>query len=62
MNSLRLVPGRHVRQLHHVTLSLDVTEDVGSGGKFFLAAVAATLVDLPPDEVDQLHLLVKPEV
>lgn len=62
MNSLRLVPGGHVRQRHHVAFALDVAEDGGAGVEAFLAAVAAALVDLPPDEVDQLHLLVEPEV
>lgn len=62
LNLLWLVPARHVRQLHHVTFSLDVTEDVFSGGELLLAAVAAALVDLPPDEVHQLHLLVEPEI
>lgn len=45
-----------------MTFGLDVAEDVGSGVELFLAAVAATLVDLPPDEVHQFHLLVEPEV
>lgn len=62
MDSLRLVPGGHVRQRHRVALELDVAEDGGSAVEAFLAAVAAALVDLPPDEVDQLHLLVEPEV
>lgn len=62
MNLLWLVPGRHAWQLHHMTFGLDVTEDGGSGVEPFLAAVAATLVDLPPDEVHQFHLLVEPQV
>lgn len=59
LNLLRLVPDRHVRQLHHMTFSHDVTEDVFSGVEFFLAAVAAILVDLPPDEVHQFDLLIE---
>lgn len=62
LNLLRLVPGGHVRQLHHVTFGRDVTEDVVPAVKLFLAAVAAALVYLPPDEVHQFHLLVEPEV
>lgn len=57
-----MVPGRHVWQLHHMTFSHDVTEDIVSGFKLLLAAVAAALVDLPPDEVHQFDLLVEPQV
>lgn len=45
-----------------MTRGLHVTDDVGSGAEPFLAAVAATVVDLPADEVDQLHLLIEPEI
>lgn len=61
LDSLRLVPGGGVGQLHHVTRRLQVVQDVGWGGEAALAAVAAAVVDLPPDEVDQLHLLVEAE-
>ena len=62
LNSLRLVPRRHVRQLHHVTFSRDVPQDVLSGLERLLAAVAAALVDLTPDEVHQFDLLVEAQV
>lgn len=42
-----------------MTFSHDVTEDVFSGVELFLAAVAAILVDLPPDEVHQFDLLIE---
>lgn len=45
-----------------MTLSHDVTQDVGSGLELLLAAVAAALMNLPPDEVHQFDLLVEPEI
>lgn len=40
----------------------DVFEDLGPAAKPLLAAVAAALVDLPPDEVDQFDLLVELQI
>jgi len=45
-----------------VTFDLQVVQDLGSGLKPLLAAVAAPLVQLTPDVVHQLHLLVEVEV
>lgn len=39
-----------------------MAQDVSWRGEAPLAAVAAAMVDLPPDEVDQLHLLVEAEI
>lgn len=61
-NLLRLVPGGRVRQHHHVTFGLDVGEDGVPAVKGPLAAVAAVLVDLPPDEVHQLDLVVEAQI
>lgn len=61
LDSLRLVPCGSVGQLHHMIRRLQVVQDVGSGREAALAAVAAAVVDLPPDEVDQLYLLVEPK-
>lgn len=61
-NLLRLVPSRHVWQHHHVTFSLDVSEDAVPGVKLLLAAIAVVLVDLAPDEVHQLDLLVETQI
>lgn len=42
--------------------SLDVREDALSGVKLLLTAVAVVLVDLPPDEVHQLDLLIEAQI
>lgn len=59
---LWLVPGGRVGQLHDVGLPVKVLHQICFGVKILLAAVAAALVDLPPDEVHQLDLLIEPEV
>lgn len=61
-NLLRLVPGGRVGQHHHVTSGPDVGQDGVPGVKGLLAAVAAVLVDLPPDEVHQLDLVVEGQI
>ena len=45
-----------------MTLGLDVGEDGVPGVEALLAAVAAVLVDLPPDEVHHLDLLVEAQI
>lgn len=59
---LRLIPGRRVRQRHGVTFNLHVPQHAVSGPEGLPAAVAASLVDLPPNEVHQFDLLVEVEV
>ena len=58
-HSLRLVPRRCVGKQGGVPRRLHVGLQVGSGGEPCVAAVTETLVDLPPNEVDQLHLLIE---
>lgn len=62
LNLLRLVPGGHLWQFHHVTFSRDVTQGVRPAVEHPRAAVAAALMDLPPDEVHQFDLLIELEV
>lgn len=50
------------RRFHHVTFSRDVTQGVRPAVEHPRAAVAAALMDLPPDEVHQFDLLVELEV
>lgn len=59
---LRLVPGGRFWQHHHVTLGPEVGQDSVPGVQGQLAAIAAVLVDLPPDEVHHLDLLIEAQI
>lgn len=62
LDLLRLVPSGHLWQFHDVTFGHNVPQYIVSGIKCLLAAVAAALVDLSPDEVHQFYLLIELKV
>lgn len=60
-HSLWLIPRLHLGKERCVFSFRHVSPQVCFGLKPHVAAVASTLVDLPPDEIDQFHLLIEIE-
>ena len=58
-NSLWLIPYLFFRKQRSMFRFFHMSPKVCFGPELLLAAIASTLVNLPPNEIDQFHLLIE---